>query len=221
MNVTRIEVGVFESNCYLLTGGGSEALLVDPGADAPLIRSEIEAAGVRMAAVLLTHGHIDHLSALDELLREQPVPVYMHPLDQAWAFGPTNGYPPFYPASARAPADLRPLTDGQALELAGMRCVVIATPGHSPGGVCFHFPAEGELFTGDTLFQDTVGRTDLPGGDPRVLAESMKKLARLPGPTRVRPGHGPETTIAAEILHNYFMTAAARSARGPARPEPD
>jgi len=116
-----------------------------------------------------------------------------------------NQYPPDYPPTAPPEEIAYSLADGQALEIAGLEFKVLATPGHSPGGVCFHFPSAQALFCGDTLFAGSVGRTDLPGGDGRLLGQSLKKLAALPNTTRICPGHGPTSTIGEEKATNYFL----------------
>lgn len=205
MTIETLVVGAYQVNCYLLAGADGAALVIDPGHEAARIRMRLRARGWKVAAVLLTHGHADHLSGLTELLAEHPAPVLMQAEDAHWAFSAQNRILPDYPGLAAAPATLQTVTDGQDLALAGLACRVLATPGHSPGGVCYYFPDAAALFSGDTLFQGTVGRTDLPGGNGRILAESLRRLARLPDATRVYPGHGPETTIGAEKRANFFF----------------
>jgi len=211
MNIETLVVGAFEVNCYLLNGAGRPALVVDPGDEAERIRARLDELGWDAAAVLLTHGHADHLSGLGGLLAAQPLPVYLHAQDARWAFTARNQIPPYYAGLAAAPAGLQPVADGQELTLAGLTCRVLATPGHSPGGVCYYFPAAAALFSGDTLFQGSVGRTDVAGGDGRVLAQSLRRLAGLPDATRVYPGHGPATTIAAEKRTNFFFSVRRRA----------
>lgn len=206
-SVRTLVTGPFEENCHLLIGAEG-CIALDPGADAPGIEEAI--AGRPLAAILLTHGHADHLTALEALTARHAAPVYLHARDAAWAFTARNAIPPFYAAPAAAPGDLRLAGDGDVLSLAGLALRVIATPGHSPGGVCYWLEREGWIFTGDTLFRGTVGRTDLPGGDPRLLAASLARLAALPPATKVFPGHGEPTTLAEELEHNYFLAAAAR-----------
>ncbi|HOW97898.1 MAG TPA: MBL fold metallo-hydrolase [Kiritimatiellia bacterium] len=210
MNIECIVVGPFEVNSYIAhRGAGGEALVIDPGADADLLRDALRRLRLRPAAYLLTHGHVDHVSALAALHREWPAPVILHELDAPWAFTPVNELPPYYAAPA-APAGAPCLVkDGEARTDGPFRYRVIATPGHTPGGVAFHLPDERVLFAGDTLFQGTVGRTDLPGGDARALARSVLQLGELPDDTRVFPGHGPATTIGEEKRSNFFMHRAA------------
>jgi len=209
MKIETIVVGPYEVNCYVVSAGGNEAVVIDPGADADDILSYLRAHHLTPAAYLLTHGHADHIGALKKLLAAHAAPVLMHADDQRWAFSERNQILPFYPAQLPAPITLRDVAEGEELLLAGIKFKLITTPGHTPGGVCFFAPDAKALFCGDTLFQGTVGRTDLPGGDGRILAQSLKKLAVLPPDTQVFPGHGPETTIGEERRHNIYFRSPA------------
>lgn len=212
MHIETIVVGPYEVNCYILhQEGGAQAVVLDPGADPDTLLQYLRRERLTPAAYLLTHGHADHIGGLERMLAVYPAPVFLHAEEQRWAFSPHNALPPFYFPPSAPPADLHAVADGDVVSLAALAFRVIATPGHTPGGVCYYVEQAQVLLTGDTLFQGTVGRTDLPGGDGRVLAQSLKKLAVLPPATRVYPGHGPESTIAAERRHNvYFRTPAAR-----------
>ncbi len=200
-------VGPFEVNCYLIASDPSQTVvLVDPGADADRIVAAVERSGRALEAILLTHGHVDHVGAVASVRRRWSVPVYIHPADAVWAFSDVNTIPPWYsvpdPVGAR---DQRHVQDGDEFELAGLRWKVIATPGHTPGGVCYHVPSEDCLWTGDTLFHGSVGRTDLPGGHPQQLQLSLRRLLDLPASTRVFPGHGPVTSLDMERRINPFL----------------
>lgn len=205
MHIESLVVGPIESNCYIIWNDRREALVIDPGDDADRILAAIEQAEAQVQAYLLTHGHIDHVSALAEVHEQHPAPIGLHPEDARWAFEPVNQMPPYYPAP-RAPAGIeRKWKDGEEWTDAGFRYRIMETPGHTPGGVSLYFPDHGVLFSGDTLFHGSVGRTDLPGGDPRILTASLRKLAHLPDDTRVYPGHGPMTTMGFEKENNPFL----------------
>jgi hydroxyacylglutathione hydrolase len=205
VKIDSLAVGEFQVNCYLAHGTNGQALVIDPGSEAGHILAFIKARNVSVAAYVLTHGHVDHISALADLCAAAPAPVAMHAEDAKWAFSGTNQMPPFYPVPRRPPEIGRVLKDGQIWQDAGLTYTIIGTPGHTPGSVCLYFPTEGAIFTGDTLFAGSVGRTDLPGGNPRALPASLEKLARLPDTAMVYPGHGPDTDIGQEKQTNDFM----------------
>lgn len=210
--IEKVLVGAFEVNCWIVRGEGSRAIVIDPGADPQAIRDELAAHDLDVAAYMLTHGHVDHVSALEDLLATHPAPVGLHPADAEWAFTEANLLPPFYDAPRRPERIERELADGQTWTDAGLTYTVITTPGHTPGSVCFYFETDRVLVCGDTLFQGSVGRTDLPGGNPRELSRSLVRLAKLPDDTTVYTGHGPPTTLESEKRSNYFMQAACRTA---------
>jgi glyoxylase-like metal-dependent hydrolase (beta-lactamase superfamily II) len=201
-----LAVGEIQSNCHLLLAPDRpQALVVDPGYEADRIDDTLRREGLSVAAYLITHGHFDHVTALAEMVRRHPAPVGLHPADAAWAFSPLPGRFQFFPTPKAPPHIDRAWADGQEWEDAGLRYRVIATPGHSPGGVCLHFPEAGLLVAGDTLFQGSIGRLDLPLAEPAAMADSLRKLLALPDATVVLPGHGPATTIGAERAHNPFL----------------
>jgi glyoxylase-like metal-dependent hydrolase (beta-lactamase superfamily II) len=206
MQVIVLTLGPFASNCYIVANERSgEAMVIDPGSEPETILDNIARLRARVVAYPLTHGHIDHVYALVDVYKRHPAPVGLHAKDAAWAFSERNLIPPFPAVPRRPPVIERSWEEGQAWTDAGLTYRVIECPGHSPGGVSFHFPKEGVLFSGDTLFEQSVGRTDLPGGDARLLAHSLKKLMALPDDTVVYPGHGPETTVGAERRANPFV----------------
>lgn len=213
MNIESIVVGEFGVNAFLVSTNDGDAIVIDPGADADLIEARLRSAGHRVVAYLLTHGHVDHISAVAALCEKMPAPVAMHSNDLAWAFEANNRFPPFYDTPRRPPNVERILCEDQTWTDGGLTYRILETPGHSPGSVCISFEGEGVLFAGDTLFAGSVGRTDLPGGDPRVLNASLTRLHSLPDATRVYPGHGPETTIGYEKQTNFFMQNTAGSSR--------
>lgn len=204
-HITRIEVGPLATNCYILRAKTLAALIIDPGADAGAIAEIIGHCRLTVRGYLITHGHIDHISALAPLWLKAAAPIAMAAADLQWAFGESNQMPPDYALARRPAAIERVLRGGEQWDEDGFRYQVMATPGHSPGSVCFYFPAENILFSGDTLFQASVGRSDLPGGREEQLRQSLKILAALPPATQVYPGHGPATTIGREVESNPFL----------------
>lgn len=205
MNLHTIVVGAFEVNCFILEPSEGSALVVDPGADHERIAELLIQNHLTPKAYLLTHGHMDHISALKDLHDLYPAPIALHGDDTKWAFTAENAMPPFYPpplSPGKIDIDLK---NCPLIPDLGVTCKVIHTPGHTPGSVCFHFPDDGILLTGDTLFAGSVGRTDLNGGSARVLSESLKKLKLIPDETTVLAGHGPSSTILEEKRTNYFM----------------
>ena len=211
MNRTTFEVGTFEVNCSILSENG-KAIVVDPGADATRIRAELKKQGLDLAAVLLTHAHFDHICAIPELQQVYPdLPVFISDADAKIISHPFNQFPPDYPQVAGLKNVKSAKALGAFLTSIGWTATVevIDTPGHTPGGVCYLFKTgDGKpdtLFSGDTLFCCSVGRTDFPGGDMATLQESLEKLKVLPKDTVVVPGHGIETTIARELASNPFL----------------
>lgn len=199
-----IAVGLFEVNCLVVLGTENRAVVIDPGADAEQIELSLQRHHADVDAYLLTHGHADHLCALAALHAVRPAPVYLHEADQAWAFGTANQIPPYYPVPQKPETPiLHPGPD--PIRAAGLVIECIETPGHTPGSVCYSIPERRFLFSGDTLFKGTCGRTDLPGGNARILSESLKKLAKLPSDMVVYPGHGESTDIGYEQRTNPFM----------------
>lgn len=205
MNVQTQVVGPIGSNCHFAIAADRQVLVVDPGADAERLARFIAGRQLRVAAYLLTHGHMDHISALADLSQRHPAPIAMHGADAAWAFGERNQMPPWFGVPEAPAAIDRVLQDGQTWTDAGFTYRVLETPGHTPGSVCFLFSDAGVAFTGDTLFAGSVGRTDLPGGNTEQLRSALARLSDLPPRTRLYAGHGPPTTLAAELLSNPFL----------------
>lgn len=205
VQVRRLTVGPVAANCYLARSPGSAtAVVVDPGAEADRILSALEAWDAGVDAILLTHGHMDHVGAVAELNDRTGAPVHLHPADRdlydraaehAATYGLRLPDPP--------PPD-HELAHGQSLRAGGLAWGVRHAPGHSPGGVVL--TAGGDAFVGDCVFQGSVGRVDLPGGDGETLLTSIRKqILTLPDDTTLWPGHGPETTVAREAASNPFL----------------
>lgn len=210
MNIEILSTGPFEVNCAIVWSDQNQAFVIDPGYDAADIETILKDNGLTVTAYLLTHGHADHLNALADLYETRPAPVYLHAADEKWAFGPQNQIPPYYPVPEKPAVEFIHPESSKHWTISGMSFQCLETPGHTPGGVCYYFEEEKVIFTGDTLFKGTCGRTDLPGGDGRVLAQSLKKLAALPNDVSVYPGHNESTTIGHEKKTNFFMQQAAR-----------
>lgn len=200
LRIARLVVGPIETNCYIVRDGGEgrEAVLVDPGDDAEEILAALKELQAEPVAVLLTHGHYDHILAVNALKRHFPdCPVLVCGSERGMMEDPSLNSP-FQGAHDPVTPD-RYLADGERLRLLGREVRVLSTPGHTAGSACFYFADDGVLFSGDTLFYRGMGRTDLPTGDRRALYDSLCRLfAELPDNTEVYPGHGRETAIGYE-----------------------
>jgi glyoxylase-like metal-dependent hydrolase (beta-lactamase superfamily II) len=205
-------VGLVQENCFLVSPeGGDRAVLVDPGEEAPRLLTAIEDAGVTLDAILLTHTHFDHTGAVAPVARATGAPVYCPRLEvpvlqDIMAFVPWPGFGPYESWDPEETVE-----GGETLELAGMTFDVVFTPGHSPGHVTYAVRDEPALFSGDVLFEGSVGRIDLPGGDGPTLMRSIAMLLdRFEDETVVYPGHMGITTLGAERATNPFLTALAK-----------
>ena len=205
-------VGPVQENCFLLRRDGSDrALIVDPGEEAPKLLGAIDALGVTLDAILITHTHFDHVGAVAPIAEATGAEVWVPEIEKPvladiMSYVPWPGFGPFDSWDAE-----HTVSGGERLELAGFEIDVIFTPGHSPGHVTYSIPDEQAIFSGDVLFQGSVGRVDLPGGDWPTLLESIRTLVdSLPEDTKVHPGHMGLTTLGAERATNPFLTELAR-----------
>ena len=205
VQMERLTVGDIDENCYLAVNSETnELLVIDPGAEAERIFAAIGERKPR--AVLLTHGHFDHIGALSGLMAKWPtLPVHIAPGDAPMIGHVMNVWPPDYPGVAKPKTLVADLTDGAALTGGGLTAEVLSTPGHTPGSVCLHFKADNLLLTGDTLFAGSCGRTDFPGGSMPEMQKSLARLAKLDPKTAVVPGHGMTTSIGREVESNPYM----------------
>lgn len=211
LDVTRLELGPIGTNCYLVRAPGStEAVVVDPGADAAEIGLELARSGAACAAILVTHGHWDHLGGVADLAEGTSAPVHMAEDERALLEHVNDYVPPGMRLRPYTPDVL--LAGDEPLELAGLTFETLRVPGHSPAHLAF--ATEGALFSGDVLFAGSVGRADLPGADWQLLLSSIATLAeRFPPETVVYPGHGPATTIGDELETNPFLAELRASRR--------
>lgn len=211
MKILSRTVGPFQANCYLVVDEAAGcAVLVDPGADGAELVEMVRESGVRLEAIWLTHGHIDHIGGVAEVLRHYPVPVWLHPGDRplydslSARMAEVYGLPFDQP-----PAPDRELHDDDVLTCGALQFSVMHVPGHSPGLVSFN--GEGVALCGDLLFAGSIGRTDLPLSDPGAMNVSLARIATLADETVVYPGHGGSTTIGEELQSNPFLGGRARA----------
>ena len=193
MNILKMPVGAYQTNCYMVWGEGERCVLIDPGYEANALLEQVQKQGKTLEAILLTHGHFDHVGAVRYIAAETDCKVYICEKETALPESLTAGklyYTHTY-------------DDGDTVEAAGLTFKVLHTPGHTPGGVCLI--CEDAMFAGDTLFASSIGRTDFPGGDYAVMKKSLDRLAALEGNYRVFPGHGEDTTLSFEKRTNPYM----------------
>jgi glyoxylase-like metal-dependent hydrolase (beta-lactamase superfamily II) len=212
MDVRMFTVGMVQENCFLFRRDDSDsALIVDPGDEPEKLLAAIEELGVKLDGILLTHTHFDHVGAVAPVAKATGAEVWVPEIEKPVladinAFVPWPDFGPFESWDAE-----HTVSGGEKLELAGFEIDVLFTPGHSPGHVVYSIPDEAVVFSGDVLFQGSVGRTDLPGGDWPTLLESIRLLVdTLPEETRVHPGHMGLTTLGAEKATNPFLAELAR-----------
>ena len=201
MNIKTMQVGPLGTNCYLLEDEHTHAAaVIDPGGDGAQIEAQLLADGAELKLILLTHAHFDHTGGVAELHAAHPdVPVFLHPAD-ASRLG-SDVFPPIG-------APTVPYGDGDVVKLGDLDIQVLHTPGHTPGGVCLL--VGDALFTGDTLFQGSMGRIDFEGGSYEDIMASLARLAHLPGDFRVLPGHMDASTLERERKTNYYIREALR-----------
>jgi len=205
--VHTIVVGPFAVNCYLLWNEATaEAVIIDPGDEAELITAEMDQFNLTPRAILLTHGHGDHIAAISNLKEKFDLPLYIGQGEEKMLADPSANISVFFDQPIVAPVPDHLVADEQVLMVAGIRLAVLSTPGHTAAGVSYFEEKAGRLFSGDTLFAGSIGRTDLGGGDFNRLIRSIReKILVLPDNVVVYPGHGPRTTVGAERTSNPFL----------------
>ena len=194
LNIETYPLGSYQTNCYIVYDDDfGECIVIDPGYEPETVLLAVKRLKKNLAAILLTHGHFDHVGAVKDLVAETDCKVYIHEYDLALPATLTAG--PLYYTDV--------YDEGDVLQLAGLTIRVLHTPGHTPGSVCLMI--EDNLFTGDTLFRDSCGRTDLPGGNGAEIFKSLRRLAALERDYRVLPGHGMESTLEEERENNPYL----------------
>lgn len=200
MLIKTLPVGQIEANCYIVTDEDTlECVVIDAGDESNTIMDYLEDRKLKVKYIFLTHGHFDHTMAANAVHEETGAPICMHRLD-------ANATISSAPFRFNPPADTIWYDEGDTFTVGSLKFEILHTPGHTPGGVTIR--CGDALFTGDTLFRDSCGRTDLPGGDMSVLMKSLKRLSDLPGDYEVYPGHMDSTTMSRERLYNYYLRYA-------------
>ncbi len=207
MDVETVVVGALEVNCYICWRQESRnGVIIDPGADEDKIEAELSRLNLTPRAILLTHAHADHIGAVNPLREHYQIPVLAGDGEQNLMSNPNANMSTFLDAPIVVEPPIRWLSDEELVVIEDLAFKVLATPGHSPGGICFLDESGGIAFVGDTLFYGSIGRTDFPGCSHETLIDSInQKLLKLPDNIVCYPGHGPRTTIGAERVNNPFL----------------
>ena len=202
LQVKTLPLGDYQTNCYIVYANtGSTCAIIDPGYAPEVILNTVQTLGLRVDAILLTHGHFDHVGGVEAIVKATNCKLWMAQRDYAQTKNPQNDF--YYPIHNCAFTQVMFCGDRDVIRAGGLTFTVYAAPGHTTGSVCY--ACEDSLFTGDTLFAGSCGRTDLPGGDWDTIKQSLKQLAELEKDYIVYPGHGPATTLAEEKKYNPYM----------------
>lgn len=204
MQIRRLVMGDLETNCYVVSDAAGQTMIIDPADDAEQLIAFLRQNHLCVVAVVLTHAHFDHMLAAHAVRDAYNVPLYIGQGDSDAMTNPIRNLSGlFSPDEAITIEDFTCVSDGDSIRVGELSFEILETPGHTPGCICLH--CGGVLFSGDTLFADSIGRLDFPGGDPSAMQKSLLRLMQLPSETEVFPGHGPETTIGREAAHNPYL----------------
>lgn len=202
IKINTLALGDYQTNCYIVREEGAKGCaVIDPGYDPQTILAFLQKEGLSLEVILLTHGHFDHVGAVRALAKATGCKVYMREGDYSQVKTPTTLY--FYPLANCTEPEINFCEEGEAISAGGLVFRVMETPGHTWGSVCYL--CQDAMFSGDTLFEGSCGRTDLPGGDSKIILDSLSRLGQLEGDFRVYPGHGPATSLSEERRFNPFM----------------
>ena len=201
-HITTLPLGSYQTNCYIVWAEGSNSCaLVDPGDEPERVLEKLSALGLTIEAILLTHGHFDHVGAVEELVKATGCALWMNEGDYSQFPNPTNAF--FYPLANCDFTEVQFCEEGEVIHAGGLTFTVMSTPGHTYGSVCYR--CEDALFCGDTLFAGSCGRIDLPGGDVEAMRNTLERLAQWQEDLRIFPGHGPSSTLAREQESNPYL----------------
>lgn len=207
-SIRTYPLGFIQTNCYIVSNAEKQCLIFDPGGEGEKLINELRRLKLKPLAILLTHAHFDHIGAVDEVRDAYSIPVYIHTAEKKWLLDPSKNGSAKYaeiPSISGKEAD-NILNKESELQIGNFKFQLLHTPGHSPGSLTFYFEEDGFAVVGDTLFQNSIGRTDLPGGNEAQLMNAIHtKLLTLPETTIIYPGHGPASTIEDEMERNPFL----------------
>ena len=201
MDLHILPLGNYQTNTYIVTGNGQSCAVIDPGFEPQTILNKVKDLGLTVDAILLTHGHFDHVGGVEQIVAATGCSLWMSESDWSQPIDPLHSF--YYPVANCDFTEVSFFEDGEEVHAGGLVFRVLSTPGHTRGSVCFQ--CEDILFSGDTLFAGSCGRTDLPGGDWNAIGNSLARLAGLEGDLTVYPGHGPATTLQRERCVNPYM----------------
>ncbi len=200
LNIQTLTLGAYQTNCYVLTNG-SRCVLIDPGYEPEGIAAFLKNSNLTLEAILLTHGHFDHVGAVEDLVVETRCDLWMHRND--WALPLDLIHLHYFPLAECDFTNVKFCADGDVITAAGLTFSVLETPGHTPGSVCYQY--ENALFTGDTLFDGSCGRTDLPEGNWSQMKASLARLKAITKNLRIYPGHGSSSTLLSQRHNNPYL----------------